>query len=301
MTPAVPVVVGKDGWLFAVWDNVGWIDPAILKHVAQTVGSTVAMFRKAGIQTAICLLPSKSRVYADFLPADQRRVPSIERLYEHGLKALTATGAITFDMANFLKACRQTAPDKDLYFKADTHWLPVGAGSAAAEMARYIKASANLPPSAAPGVTLSAPLYGQLAYHDLGDLLPRAMQGPYPYQRYLKREPVSKGAASLLDADTSDVVVVGNSFMQPEFGYAATLSSELNRPVGLAWRVHQFSPYWNMLDYLKSPSFTERRPKLIVWTFHEMDLNTRVDSKDVWLDTAMGASDFLANLVPLLG
>ena len=95
-------------------------------------------------------------------------------------------------------------------------------------------------------------------------------------------------------------MVVGNSFMQPAYGYAATLSAELDRPVGLAWRVHQFSPYWNMLDYLKSPAFTRQRPKLIVWTMHEADLNTPLERSEVWADTAMSSADFLAKLKAIL-
>ena len=301
IAPQVPVIIGKDGWLFSIWDNFGKIDPASLKEVAQTIGAVVSMLRKVNIQTGICLLPSKSRIYADYMPAGQKLIPSVERLYGQSLKTITATGAITFDLASFLMACRKAAPQTELYFKADTHWLPIAAGSAAAEMARYIKSQANLPPSTQPGMTLSEPVLGKLSFHDLGNLLPLAMQSSYPWERYLKVAPGAQGPESLLDVDTADITVVGNSFMQPEFGYAATLSSELNRPVGLAWRVHQFSPYWNLLDYVKSASFRQNRPKMIVWALHELDMNIKVKNADVWGDTAMAPADFLSQLQPLLG
>ena len=55
-----------------------------------------------------------------------------------------------------------------------------------------------------------------------------------------------------------------------------------------------------MLDYLKSPAFTKRRPNLVVWTFHEVDINTPIASKDVWGDTAMTGADFLAALRTIL-
>ena len=299
--PPPPVVIGKGGWLFPIWDSATYIDPKAIVQVMDTITASIALFRKANIQIAVCLLPAKSRVYADFLPAGHKTSAAVERRYADGLKSLAAAGAIGFDLAGFMQACRKTAPHDDLWFKADTHWLPIGAASAAAEMANHIKASAQLPPSAQPGVTLSAPQTATHPHDDLSALLPPGEREKYPTESYLTRVPVASGAASLLEDDAPDVVVVGNSFMQPDFGYAETLSSELNRPVGLAWRVHQFSPYWNMLDYLKSPGFTRQRPKLIVWTFHEVDLNTSLDVTEVWNDTAMKASDFLTKLRPALG
>ena len=296
-----PVIIGKSGWLFPIWDSATFIDPKVIAQVAETISTAIGLFHKANIQMAVCLLPAKSRVYADFLPNGRKGSAAVDRRYANGLKSLTAAGAITFDLAGFLQACRKAAPQDDLYFKVDTHWLPVGAASAAAEMANQIKAKAQLPASAQPGVTLSAPQPATHMHDDLAALLPPAERAKYPTESYLTRVPVASGADSLLEDDAPDVVVVGNSFMQPDFGYAETLSSELNRPVGLAWRVHQFSPFWNMLDYLKSPGFTRQRPKLIVWTFHEVDLNTALDSVEVWNDTAMKAPDFLAKLRSALG
>jgi alginate O-acetyltransferase complex protein AlgJ len=296
-----PVVIGKNGWLFPIWDDPGFIDPRVITTVSGVINTAIGMFRKANIETAICLLPAKSRVYADFLPPEKKTSPAVEKRYAESLKALSASGAIIFDLAAFFQACRKAAPDNDLFFKADTHWLPVGAASAAAQMAVEIKKSGHLPPSAQPGVTLSAPAYAVQDHNDLAQLLPAAERAKYPYERYLAQSPVVSGAAGLLDDDAPDVVVVGNSFMQPAYGYANELSAELNRPVGLAWRVHNFSPYWNMLDYLKSPAFTKQRPKMIVWTFHEVDMNTPVESTDVWGDTAMPANDFLTKLRPILG
>jgi alginate O-acetyltransferase complex protein AlgJ len=296
-----PVVIGKNGWLFPIWDEAGYIDTRIINQVSGIINASVAAFRKANIEIAICLLPAKSRVYADYMPSDHKTPAAVEKRYAESLKALSASGAIIFDQAAFMQACRKVAPTTDLFFKADTHWLPVGAASAAAEMASQIKKRGHLPPSAQPGVTLSPPQYTVQEHNDLAALLPPDERVNYPYEKYLTRVPVTDGAAGLLDDDAPDTVVVGNSFMQPAYGYAASLSSELNRPVGLAWRVHQFSPYWNMLDYLKSPAFTKQRPRLIVWTFHEVDLNTPLESKEVWTDTAMPAADFLTKLRPILG
>jgi alginate O-acetyltransferase complex protein AlgJ len=295
------VVVGKNGWLFPIWDGGNYIDTRVIDTVTKTINTAVDAFRQAKIEVAICLLPAKSRVYADYLPNDRKLSPAVEKRYGEALKALAPSGAINFDQAAFFEALRKAAPNQDLFFKADTHWLPVAAASAAAEMANQIRAKGHLPPSSKPGMALSAPQTTTQPRNDLAALLPASEQASYPYESFLARDPVASGGAGLLDDDAPDVVVVGNSFMQPAYGYAATLSAELNRPVGLAWRVHQFSPYWNMLDYLKSPAFKQQRPKLIVWTFHEVDINTPVESPDVWGETAMAPANFLSQLHGLLG
>ena len=297
---ATPVIIGQDGWLFPIWDEAGFIDPKIITNVLGVVNTAIDAFHKAKIEVAICLLPAKSRVYADFLPPGHKTSPAIEQRYATALKGLSASGPIIFDQAAFFQACRNVAPGTDLFFKADTHWLPVGAASAAAEMANQIRAKGHLPPSAQPGVTLSQPVTAVQDHNDLAALLPAGDRAKYPDERYLTRDLVADSGAGLLEDDAPDTVVVGNSFMQPAYGYAVSLSSELQRPVGLAWRVHQFSPYWTMLDYLKSPAFTKRRPNLVVWTFHEVDINTPIASKDVWGDTAMTGADFLAALRTIL-
>ena len=89
-----------------------------------------------------------------------------------------------FDHAAFMQACRKVAPDEDLFFKADTHWLPVGAASAAAEMASQIKQHAHLPPSSQRGVALSPPQYAVQEHNDLAALLPLAERAKYPYEKF---------------------------------------------------------------------------------------------------------------------
>ncbi len=244
-----PVIVGKNGWLFPIWDDAGYIDMRIINQVSGIINSSVAAFQKAKIEIAICLLPAKSRVYADYLPSDHKTSVAVEKRYGEALKALSASGAIIFDQAAFMQACRKAAPATDLFFKADTHWLPVGAASVAAEMANQIKKRGHLPPSAQPGVTLSAPQYTVQEHNDLAALLPPAERVNYPYEKYLARTPVTSGAASLLDDDAPDVVVVGNSFMQPAYGYAATLSSELEHArLPQKPRLHQAAAEADRLD-----------------------------------------------------
>jgi alginate O-acetyltransferase complex protein AlgJ len=290
------VIVGKDGWLFPIWDVSPFSEPSLILSVTRSINAAVRIFRQSKIEVAITLLPAKSRVYRDFLPDNQKMSPGTAHRYPVAFKSLGESGAILFDHAALFDQLRQSQPEEDLFFKADTHWLPVAAGASAAEMARQIKLAGHLPPSPQPGLQL-APAKPVTQYdNDLADLLPLAARSAYHYESYMVRKPVTAGPSGLLDEDVSDTVVIGNSFMQPAYGYAAALSSQLDRPVALVWKVHQFSPYWNILSYLRSDGFIKRRPKLIVWTFHEVDAETPFDNPQVWGPTAMAPGDFLAQL-----
>ena len=83
---AVPVVIGKNGWLFPIWDNPVYIDPQVTKQVAATIDAAVSVFQAANIQVALCLLAAKSRVYADYMPGDSKISAAVEKRYAEGLK-----------------------------------------------------------------------------------------------------------------------------------------------------------------------------------------------------------------------
>ena len=96
--------------------------------------------------------------------------------------------------------------------------------------------------------------------------------------------------------DTADVLVIGNSYMQPIYGYANVLSEQLGRPTSLYWKVHQQSLYFTMLAYLKSESFKKQRPKLVVWNMAENDFEVDCNNPGAWGQTAMPVATFLGSL-----
>jgi len=124
--------------------------------------------------------------------------------------------------------------------------------------------------------------------------LPSSERSKYPPERYSIPKVLEEKAESLLDDVVPDVVVCGNSYTQPKYGFSETLSNQLNRPVGLVWHVHTFGPYAILLDYLQSASFKQHRPKLIVWDLHEIDPSSPPDQKSFWEDHAMPNDAFLA-------
>jgi alginate O-acetyltransferase complex protein AlgJ len=100
----------------------------------------------------------------------------------------------------------------------------------------------------------------------------------------------------MIEDDTADVVVIGNSYMQPKYNFAPALSNQLNRPVSLVWKVHLVGPYKTLLTYLGSESFRQHRPRAIVWNFHEVDMEPMTNSRAAWPQDAMTDEAFLADV-----
>ncbi len=295
------VAVGQDGWLFPIWDEVRHVDLSRVNGVAEVITSAVDVLAHAGIQVAFALTPAKSRIYRDDLPADFKFSADADKRYATGLERLRAApGSIVVDLVPTLTALRGAAGGDPVFFKGDTHWTGTGAQGAAVEVARRIKEGAKLPPSAKPGLTLGAPVTMQWDRDDLAAMLPAPDQAKYPAESYKVRQPAQSGG-DLVEDDTADVVVVGNSFMQPRLGFAAMLSNQLNRPVALTWKVHQFGPYQTLLTYLGSEAYKRRKPAVIVWNFHETDMVLASDRKDGWGQNVIAPQAFLAKLRQAVG
>ena len=249
----------------------------------------------------ISFTPAKSRVYREYLPADFKWSPDAEKRYAVALEELRKPGTLVPDQATMFNAAHAQAPAQPLFFKADTHWVAAGAEKAAMLVASSIKEKLHLPPSSKPGTKLGAPTTVTQERNDLAALLPAADQARYPFQSYVVRQPVDAGAGGLLDDDTADTIVIGNSFMQPIYAFSNVVSEQLNRPVSLLWKVHQFSPYYNMVNFVRSDTFKKARPKLIIWNFAEVDMETPSNNPGAWGQTAMPPATFMTDLRKTLG
>ena len=290
------VVVGKDDWLFAIYDEVRHTDLPRIKTVTQVINDAVGTMKQAGIETVIALTPAKSRIYRDYLPADFQFNGDSDKRYATSLDLLRAPGTLVPDLAAAMVDQRKTHPDVPMFLKADTHWTGPGAEPAAAEVAKQIKAKLRLPPSAKPGTQLGALVATRQAQNDLADGLPDDVGAKYGPQTYMLHQPIQAGAGSLTADDASDVMLVGNSFMQPKYGFAPMLSNQLERPVSLTWKVHQSSPYKTLLTALGTEEARRHKPKLVVWNFEETDMAALSDEAGVWGQNVMPAKAFLAAL-----
>lgn len=291
------VAVGKNGWLFPIWDEVRHTDLKRIGKVAELLKNAVDILKQAHIQVVFALTPTKSRVYREFLPDDFKFSPDADHRYPSALDELSRAGGVMIDLLPPLMAYRGANPSEAVFFKGDTHWTAAGAQVAATELARSIRAKVVLPASAKPGASLGSPATLTWEKNDLAALLPPPETSKYPLETYRICRPVErKGGADLIEDDTADVVVVGNSFMQPRLGFASMLSNQLNRPVSLSWKVHQFGPYQTLLDYLATDTYRRHKPNLMVWNMHETDMTMPVDARDVWGQNAMQPQAFLSKL-----
>jgi alginate O-acetyltransferase complex protein AlgJ len=288
------VAIGKDGWLFPIWDEVRRVDLKRIKPVVDVVAQAVEIMNKANIQVVFALTPVKSRVYQEMLPDDFKFSADPERRYAVSMDELKRTGSLVPDMFAPLQALRKSQPTAAVFFKADTHWSAIGAEAAATAMAKEMLAKLKLPPSPQPGTKLGGSTSMSQEKNDLADLLPQADRANYPLENYpLRAVQPAAGGGGLLDDAPADVVVVGNSYMQPRFGFSAMLSNQLNRPVQLVWKVHAYGPYQTLLTYFASDAFKRRKPAVIVWNFHETDMIIPSDRKDGWGNNVIAPQLFL--------
>ncbi len=295
-------VIGTDGWLFPAFDEVRRSDLNLVRRTAQTINEAVAVLKSAKIEVVISFTPAKSRVYREYLPSDFKWSPDAEKRYAVALEELRKPGTLVPDQATMFAAAHAKAPSEPLFFKADTHWTAAGAEKAAILVASSMKEKLRLPSASQPGTKLGAPTTVTQERNDLAALLPPQQQAQYPYQSYVVRQPMAAaGGGGLLDDDTADTIVIGNSFMQPIYAFSSVVSEQLNRPVSLLWKVHQFSPYYNMVNFVRSDTFKRQPPKIIIWNFAEVDMETPSNNPGAWGQTAMPPAAFMSDLRKTLG
>jgi alginate O-acetyltransferase complex protein AlgJ len=273
-----------------------------MQQVIQVINGAVALLNSAKIETVVVLTPAKARVYREFLPDDFVFSPEADRRYAGAANELRRPGALVPDLATAFAELRKASPGEKIFYNSDTHWTAWGAENAAIEVAKQMKAALRLPPSDKPGTRLGASVIRVHNNNDLSEVLPPKERAEHPAETYPIRQVLAaKGHAALIEDDTADVVVIGNSYMQPEYNFVPMLSNQLNRPIALFWKVHLVGPYKTMLNYLGSDTFRRQRPRAIVWNFHEIDMEIMPDSQSSWTENAMTGEAFLASVRQALG
>ncbi|MFL1462206.1 hypothetical protein ACI6QG_08395 [Roseococcus sp. DSY-14] len=296
------VVVGKDRWLFPAWDRVNQApDGARIRGVTEVLNQAVALLKQANVETAIGLIPSKGRVYRQHLPDSLRVNAETDRRYALLQSELRRPGTLVPDLdAPFRAAAANARPPEQLFFRTDTHWAPAGAELAAREMAKAIRERFRLPAHRGGGTPLGNPVAATNNSGDLVRFLPAAERAAFIPEEYRQRGAAQRPAAALLAEDDGDVTVVGNSFVQPRFGFPDVLSNQLERPVRLAWNVNNIGPFFTLLEHVRSDAFRRQKPRVLVWMLLEMDAENLPNSGS-WGQSAMAPAAFTTGLRQALG
>jgi len=295
-TAASLAVVGKDGWLFPVWDRLTEEEGTQVRPAVQVISRAIGVLKAARIEVAVILIPSKARTYRQFLPDNMRVSAGVDRRYAAVQAELRQAGALAPDLDTPFRA---RAASTQLFFKSDTHWTPMGAELAAVETAKAV--GPVLPASTRPGLQVSAPINKIAPRGDLVRNLPEAQRASYGPEPFQVREVVAAGGQNALIADDStDVTIVGNSYMEPKYGFQPVFSNQISRPVSLFWKPNNVGPYAILLQYLASPAFRQQRPRMITWTHLEVDLAAGPSSSG-WGQSSMAPDKFISDLRQAVG
>jgi len=292
------VIEGKNDWLFAGWENLTNSKTAAEKSSIELVAEISRQLAQRGTKLIVMLIPLKPRYYEALLPDGLKISDVVRKRYDVQLTELRGAGVETVDLRDAMKAV--VAAKQEVFYRADFHWTTFAAEASADQVAALIRAGGPLPGKPGSGMQLGEWIndrhLGDLAANFLSPERKRAI-GP---DAYLIRKP-AKADAGLLDVEPAPVAVVGNSFVQPYFGFPQRLSNVIDRPVGLKWNPGDIGPWMTLLQYLRSSEFRENRPKYLVWQFNESQLQNGPDAGGEWAPSSiMTAAEWRSQITQAL-
>ncbi|MEH2614521.1 alginate O-acetyltransferase complex protein AlgJ [Bradyrhizobium sp. AZCC 1693] len=273
------VLEGKQNWLFAGWESLTTAKPAADKSSIGLIAGASRLFAKKNIKLIVLIVPLKPRYYEPLLPDGVAMSDGIQKRYDALLTELRSSGVTAIDVRDAFKTV--IAGKQEVFYRADFHWTTFAAEASADQVAALILSSGPLPGKTGTGMKLGDWIndrhLGDLAANFLSPERKRAI-GPEAY--VIRQAP--KADAGLLDSDPAPVAVVGNSFVQPYFGFSQRLSNKIDRPVSLKWNPGDVGPWATLLQYLKSAEFTGSPPQFVVWQFNEAQLQNGPDAAGEW-------------------
>jgi alginate O-acetyltransferase complex protein AlgJ len=280
------VIEGKNNWLFAGWESLTSTNPADEKSSIDLIANVSRILAKRNIKLIALVIPIKPRYYEGLLPDGMRLSDAVRNRYDSLLTELKASAVTAVDARQAFDVV--TAEKKDLFYRADFHWTTFAAEAAADQVAAIVKKDGELPGKPGSGTPLGEWIndrhLGDLAANFLTPDRKRAI-GP---DSYTIRAP-AKNPVGLLDSEPAPVAVVGNSFVQPYFGFPQRLSNAIDRPVLLKWNPGDVGPWATFLQLVQSDEFRDSPPRFLLWQFNEGQMQNGPQAVGEW--AAPGISD----------
>jgi alginate O-acetyltransferase complex protein AlgJ len=286
------VHVGRDGWLFLRSDANPSAELLAAGAAARKwrFASVRDRLRALGCELVVSIVPDKSGIYPE-LRRDGGPASPKQALYAHLLDEVRSLAIPVIDVKSAMAAIRAVEPDRELYFRGDSHWQPYGALAAGQAAALLIEAG---PLAARLSPRVPVQLGARTTFHALGDLV--AMLGictadlPWDDGRrvtvglslqahafrelrsYYAVAPEDPALAERFDGNwpAAEVVLVGTSFAK-ENGLPALMLA-LGRPVRMVQEngATGIVPMTRLLEQLEQPGAL--LPKLVVWEVVERGL-----------------------------
>lgn len=277
----VPVLFGKDNWLFTPYEFATVADAPDTSASIQMFQKINKLFEDKGITLALVIVPSKIRIHSDKLPDNKPLDSYTAEKYGKAVTALRERGVHVINLNDAFLASPHRTSDTPLFLQLDTHWSPAGALLAAETIKKEIDADpvlkATYAKTAEEKYTLVMnPKKSNTRARDLVRLLP-AGSPSFPPERILafKVSRAQESQSALLGSgERVEITVIGSSYSNKNTLYPDGLRYTLQRNLlDLSIPVDQ-GPWVGMEAYLKDESFKTNKPKLIIWEIPERELRS---------------------------
>jgi hypothetical protein len=261
------VIIRNNGWLFYQTAVMSIIKPWPNRNVT-TIKALNDSLKKQGVLLVFVPVPNKEDIYSDILTGIIPRIPSMQRT--RLLNKLGKYGIFVIDIAPVFRSHKSTI----LYYPEDTHWNQDGIILAADTIAAALR---RVLPS---GATMR---YGvkDTSVHKIGDLrkLCCGDEAKY-YRRTIFSEVFPLDSALLSDSAASEIIVIGDSFMQTgkEFNahVGAHLARFLSRPVKTVCSLNANAGGPAVIT--RAVARSKNPVKIVVWVFTSRALDTPFSS-----------------------
>jgi alginate O-acetyltransferase complex protein AlgJ len=282
----VPVVIGKNDWLFTTYEFATASDLSDTQVTIDLFTGVNKLLGRKGIALALVIVPSKIRIHANQLPDERPLDKYTAEKYENAVKALREGGVNVVNLNQAFLASPHRDSDTPLFLRLDTHWSPSGSALAAETIKTAIQETPVLKAalSSTREVAYSFSWNGQKSLvrtRDLVRLLPREAQKfaneqmlPFKVTRLQASTAALQGAG-----EPVGITVIGSSYTNRNTGYPDAIRFNLQRDLlDISIPVDQ-GPWFGMETYLKDDSFKTNMPKLIIWEIPERELRSPPNAK----------------------
>ncbi len=274
------VRTGRDGWLFLTeelrFDANG---STHLKTRAQLLGTAGRSLERQGVKLVVALVPDKARLYANKLAS--ARYPDYNAArYDDALNALQQQGVT---VVNLLEPLRDAAVRGEVYYRTDTHWNQNGAKVAAKALAFAIQQlgldieKTGFISQSGPAVERPGDLIRLMGLGDTAKVLGLLPDTEAPVQT--RQSTVE--STGLFGDSTVPLVLTGTSYsLRANFhGFLQqfTAAKVLNAAQDGGGFLQATT------KYLLDDSFSQSKPKVLVWEVPERFLQMQLDKEALWL------------------
>ncbi len=266
------VLVGEENWLFTTEEfiHVENEEKSLNMSLEYILNVRDALMGR-DIELIVALIPSKARVYSEKLGrytfptyAEKRYHWFLEKLHEYGVWA-----------PDLYKELVSAKKENQVFLRTDTHWNPFGAEKTAESIAGI--GAALLTQKGADRADFYSEVTGFREYRgDLLSFIPLGtledIIGPKPDRITVVRTNLLEDSAdgSRLFGEVSiPVTLIGTSFSKGEnWNFDGFLKEHLAADV-LQMAREGKGPYEPMNEYLRSDTFINIKPSLIIWEIPE--------------------------------